>query len=118
MSGSGRLVLASSSSSSTASDGSPRRVFVGLAVDADDVAEVDVDRAGAVGRAEELDLPRAVDEVEEDELAVPAAPEHPPGDAARLVAFLPGLELLRLGPSRGDLVPLREALRQRHDARV
>ena len=49
---------------------------------ADDVAEVDVDLAGAVDRAEELDPARAVDEVEEDELPHVAAREHAAGEPA------------------------------------
>src|SRR3712207_7271726 len=40
-----------------------------------DVPEVDLDGTGPVGCADELDVPRAVDEIEEDELAV-AAPAH------------------------------------------
>ena len=47
---------------------------------ADDVAEVDVDCAGAFLLAEELDPPGAVDEVEEDELAHVAPREYAAGD--------------------------------------
>ena len=50
---------------------------------ADDVAQVDVELAGALDRAEELDPAGAVDEVEEDELAEVAAREHPPGQPPR-----------------------------------
>ena len=93
MSGSGRLILASSSSSVTASDGSPRFVFVGNPGDADDVAEVDVDGPGAILGDEQLDLPGAVDEVEEDELPHVPPSHDAPGQAPRLAALLPGLDL-------------------------
>ena len=64
-----------------ASDGSPRRDFAGEPVDADDVAEVDVDLARALDGAEQLDPPGAVDEVEEDELPH-VAPRHARGRRA------------------------------------
>ena len=69
VSGSGRWFFASSSTESAATDGSPRRDWVGMAGHADDVAEVEVElaRPGRVG--EHLDPAGAVDEVEEDELA-------------------------------------------------
>ena len=60
-----------------------------LADRADDVAEMDVDLAGARGRAEELDPAAAVDEVEEDELAHVAPREHASGEPPRLVALGP-----------------------------
>ena len=101
-----------SSSSSTTSDGSPRRLFAGLPVDADDVAEVDVDLAGARGRAQQLDAAGAVDEVEEDELPHVAPRHHAPGEAPRLGGLRPVLERLRLGAHGGDLVAVRIALRR------
>ena len=101
-----------SSSSSTASDGSPRRLFAGLPVDADHVAEVDVDLAGARGRAQQLDAARAVDEVEEDELPHVTPRHHAPGEAPRLGGLRPALERLGLGANLGDLVAVRIALRR------
>jgi len=77
---------------------------------ADDVAEVDVHPPDAVLLAEELDASRAIDEVEEDELAVLAAAEHAPAYAPRVVRLLPRLEALRLGTDRRDLVPVGKAL--------
>ena len=81
-----------------------------LADGADEVAEVEVDGARALGLAEELDPPGAVDEVEEDELPVPAASHDAPGETTFLAAFLAGLEQLRLGPDRRDLVAVGKAL--------
>ena len=76
--------------------------------DADDVAEVEVDRPGAILGDEQLDLPGAVDEVEEDELPhVPPshdAPGHPP----RLASLLPGLDLLGVGANGQQSAPGRE----------
>ena len=80
---------------------------------ADDVAEVDVDLAGAAERAEELDPAAAVDEVEEDELAHVAPGEHPAGEAPLLGALDAGLERLGLRAHGGDLVAVRESLRRR-----
>ena len=54
----------------------------GRAGDADDVAEVDVDLARALDRAEQLDAPGAVDEVEEDELPHVAARHDAAGEPA------------------------------------
>ena len=79
---------------------------------ADDVAEVDVDVAGASRVAHELDAPGAVDEVEEDELPH-LAPRH---DAARepLVpsSLGAGLELLGRGANVGDRDAIGKALRR------
>ena len=81
-------------------------------IDADDVAEVDVDLARAVDRAEELDPARAVDEVEEGR----ASPSRgAPGRGRRAGArrrLLARLERLGLGADGGDLVAVREALRR------
>ena len=112
VSGSGRRIFASSVSSSTVSDGSPRRVFDGSALRADDVAEVDVHRPGAVGRAEELDPARAVDEVEEDDLAHVSPAHDAAGQAARRLGLGPRLERLGLGADGGHLDPVGEALGQ------
>ena len=108
----------SSSSESTRSDGSPRRDFAGEPVDADDVAEVDVDLARALHRAHELDAPAAVDEVEEDELPHVAARHHAAGEPALRVGGRAVVERLRLGADGGDLVAVGEALRRRHGGRV
>ena len=78
---------------------------------ADDVAEVDVDRAGAILLAEELDAARAVDEVEEDELAHVAPREHAAGDAHRAVGGLARLERLGGGAHGGHVVAVGKALR-------
>src|SRR5581483_7177901 len=89
----------------------------GPADGADDVAEVDVDLAGPLDRAEELDTAGAVDEVEERELPHVAPRHHPTGDATGLGAFRARVEELRLGTNALNLLPLREALR-RHDRRI
>ena len=111
MSGSGEWMRASGSRLSTISDGSPRRDLVGLPIDADDVAEVHVDGAGAVGGAEQLDAARAVDEVEEDELPHLAPREHAAREAALLGPLVAGLERAGLGVDGGDLVAVGKALR-------
>ena len=67
-----------------------------VARDADDVAEVNVDLAGAVDRAEELDPAGAVDEVEEDELPHLAAREDATGEPPLLGALDSRLEALGL----------------------
>ena len=80
---------------------------------AHDVAGVRVHLAHPVGRAEELDLAGAVDEVEEDELPVAA----PPHDAPREPAVTSFGALLETAPPRfgqGDLVPVRKAMREVH----
>ena len=85
---------------------------------ADDVAEIEVDGPGAILGDEQLDLPGAVDEVEEDELPHVPPSHDPPSDPPRLAGLLPGLDLLSLDPDRRNLVPVRKSLRQRHSARV
>ena len=83
----------------------------GMPGDADDVAEQDVDLAGLRRLADHLDPARAVDDVEEDELAHVAARHRPARDPAARLRRLPRLERLALLPDRGDLVPVGEALR-------
>ena len=83
----------------------------GMPGDADDVAEEDVDLARLRRLADHLDPARAVDDVEEDELAHVAPRHRPAGDPADRVGRLPGLERLALVPDRRDLVPVGEALR-------
>jgi hypothetical protein len=79
---------------------------------ADDVAQVDVDLARPARVAEELDAARAVDEVEEHELAVSSAGHDTPGDAARLVGLGPGLERGGLLADGRDLDAVGKPLRQ------
>ena len=61
----------------------------GRAGDADDVAEIEVELTGAALVAEQLDPPRAVDEVEERELAHVAPRHHSPGEAELLRRSVP-----------------------------
>ena len=84
---------------------------------ADDVAEVDVDLAHAVGGAQELDAAGAVDEVEEGQLAEVAAGEHAPGEAALVLGLGVRVEQLRLGADGRRLAPVGEALRRGHPGR-
>ena len=107
MSGSGRAIFARSSSSSTASDGSPRFVFVALPT-----TPTMSPRSRSTGPArsaahEELDLPGAVDEVEEDELPVPAPAHDATGEPPRLRLGLErlGLERIRLARERLGSIP-------------
>ena len=86
--------------------------------DADDVAEVDVDGPGAVLGHEQLDLPGAVDEVEEDELPHVPPSHDPPGDAPRLASLLPRLDLVGVDANGSNLLPVGKPLRQSHSARV
>ena len=86
--------------------------------DADDVAEVEVDGPGAILGHEQLDLPGAVDEVEEDELPHVPPSHDPPGHAPRLAALLPRLDLLSVDADRSNLLPVGKPLRQSHSARV
>ena len=113
VSGSGERFRDRSTSSSTIRDGSPRRDFVGLPVDADDVAEMHVDLAGACRGAQELDPAAAVDEVEEDELAHVSPRQHAAREPPGLGAFLARLDALRLLADARDLVAVREPLRRR-----
>ena len=82
--------------------------------DADDVAEVDVDLAGALEGAQELDSPGAVDEVEEHELAQVASRQHTAGEASRRPGLRTVLERPRLREDRCDLVAVGKALRRGH----
>ena len=81
---------------------------------ADDVTQVDVEATELVRLGQELDLPAAVDEVEEDEL-----PHVPPAhDSARERVLCAGrlrLEGLRLRPDSSDLLPVGKAVRSPHD---
>ena len=86
--------------------------------DADDVPEVEVDRAGTILGDEQLDLPGAVDEVEEDELPHVPPSHDPPGHAPRLAALVPSLDLLRVRANQVDLLAVWKPLRQGHCARV
>ena len=92
----------------TASEGSPRFVFDGIPVDTDDVAEVEVDRPRAILGDEQLDLPGAVDEVEEDELPHVPPGHDPPSHAPRLAGFLPGLDLISVRANGSNLAPDRQ----------
>jgi hypothetical protein len=96
-------------------DGERRLAPAGLrrpAFGADDVPQVEVDRARAFLCAQELDPARAVDEVEEDELPHIPPSHDPAGDAARLLRFLTGLERLSRGADGGDLDAVRKPSRQ------
>ena len=77
----------------------------------DDVAEMDVHLARAVGGAEKLDAAGAVDEVEEGQLAHVAPSHHAPGETPLLRALAAGLELLGFCTHGGDRVAVGEALR-------
>ena len=73
------------------------------------VAERDVRELDAVSLAEELNAARAVDEIEEGQLAV-FPPRHDATREAPLgLALLTRLETLRLGADESDLVPVGEA---------
>jgi hypothetical protein len=90
-----------------------------VAGDADDVAEVEVELAGTARVGQHLDAPRAVDDVEEDELAVPAARHHAPGDPDRLTGLDAGVERLGGRAHGSDLGAVGEPLRQPvHGGRV
>ena len=113
MSGSGRAIFARRWSWSTASEGSPRFVRAGLPSTPTMSPRSSVDMAYAVGRAEELDLARAVDQVQEDELPVaPAAEDAPRGTPSRLASAR--LELLGLGANRRDVVAVGKTGRGAH----
>src|SRR5262249_40093189 len=83
-----------------------------LADRADDIAEVHVNRSRSCGRTEQLDAPRTVDEIEEDELPHVAARHHAAGEPARLRAFDAVRERVRLLADGGDLVAVGESLRR------
>ena len=82
-----------------------------------DVAEVDVDGADAVLRAEELDARRPVDEVEEDELPVLATGGDTPGEATAYARLGAGLETVRLVTNGSGFVPVGKPLRKSHGGR-
>jgi len=85
---------------------------------ADDVSEVEVDRPGAIFGDEQLELPGAVDEVEEDELPHVPPSHDAPGHAPGLAGLRPGLDLIRVHANRGDLLAIGKPLRQCHSERV
>ena len=102
----------SSSSSSTISDGSPRRLFVGLPVAPTTSPRwTSTSPVRAAGQRSWM-RPRAVDEVEEDELPHVSPRHHAPGEAARLRRLRPVLERVGLGANGRDLVAVRVALRE------
>ncbi len=80
---------------------------------ADDVPQVEVEASELVRLSQQLDLPAAVDEVEEDELPhVPSA--HDAAGERVLGAGRLRLEGLRLGPDGSDLFPVGKAVRKGH----
>jgi hypothetical protein len=84
---------------------------------ADHVTEMDVQLARRGDVADRLDAPRAVDDVEEDQLSH-AAPRHrAPGDAAARGRLAAVVERLGLGANSRDLVPVGEAVRGGHGPR-
>ena len=94
----------------------------GHAVDADDVAEVEVEQAGHrllaehVGTGLQLYAPGAIVEVEEGHLALPAAGVQAPGDAVVRVGVLAGRQLGVRGVDGADRHHAREGVRERLDA--
>jgi len=81
---------------------------------ADDVAQVHVDLAGARLGAEQLDPARAVDQVEEDELAHVAAREDAARESPGLGALFVRLQRLGFGADGYDLVAVGKTLGGRH----
>src|SRR3954451_22416265 len=92
------------------------------AVGADQVAEVEGQQAGErLARAHvdarvQLEPARAVDEVEERGLALPAARGEAAGDAHAIVGLLPRREVLVRRLDVGDGADAREGVRERVDA--
>ena len=90
-------------------------------LDADEVAEVEVDqqlerlRAELVRGGVELDLAAAVAQVEEGGLAVAAAGDDPPRDPVAGVGLHPRRQPLVRRPHLGDLLAFRELMRERVD---
>ena len=85
----------------------------GRAGDADDVAEIEVDLARPARVAEKLDPAGAVDEVEEDELAVPPPPEHAAGEPPLVRPTRCPARATRTPRAHArDLVAVGKALRQ------
>src|SRR5215207_2019446 len=66
-----------------------------------------------VGARVELDLARAIAEVEERRLAVAAPGHHPPGDPVARVRLLPGLQVVVPGAHLSDVGPVLERVRER-----
>ena len=94
------------------------------ALDADDVAEVEVDQQ-LVGLGPEqvlarvqLDLAAAVAEVEEAGLAVAAAGADATGDAVARLGLDPRRQALVRGPHLGDVLAPGELMRERLDPRL
>ena len=85
---------------------------------ADDVAEVDVHRSGALGLDQQLDAAGPVDEIEEDELSHVAPGHDAPGQSPGLSSLFTSFERLRLGPDRGDVDAVGKPLRQRAHSRA
>ena len=90
----------------------------GPADDSDDVAQVHLDASGPPRVAHELDAPRAVHEVEEDELPHLPSRHDPAGEPALVFQLPAAVERLDLGPDGCYLVAVREALGRGHGARV
>ncbi len=84
--------------------------------DAHDVPEVDVDGPCATLVAQELDAPRAIDEIEEAELPMPPARHDSSGETALLGRLRVRLENCRLRANCRDLIPVGKALGRRHRA--
>ena len=93
-------------------------------LDADDVAEVEVDQqlvglgAEQVLAGVQLDLAAAVAEVEEAGLAVAAAGDDPAGDPVARLGLDPRRQPLVRGPHLGDVLALGELVRERLDPRL
>ncbi len=77
---------------------------------------MNVDVPGPTDVAHELDSPRAVDEIEEDELPHLATCHDAAREAPLQLQLSAGLERLDLGPNGRDVVPVGEALRRGHRA--
>ena len=94
----------------------------GDALDADDVAEVEVEQprhrlvAEHVDAGLQLDAPRAVVEVEEGHLALAAAGVQAPGDAVARLGVLAGGQVGVRGVDRADRRHARIGVRERVDA--
>ena len=96
----------------------------GLALDPDDVAEVEMDqqleglRPEQVLAGVQLDLAAAVAQVEEGRLAVAAACDDPARDPVGRLGLDPRRQALVRGPDLGDLLAVGEIVRERLDARL
>jgi len=93
-------------------------------LDADDVAEVEVDEH-LIGLGPEqvlagvqLDLTAAVAQVEEAGLAMSAAADDPPRDPVAGIGLYAGRQALVRRPHLGDLLPFGELRRERVNARL